>query len=90
MRSVSNPASVQALLLIVAYQQNSQRSVSSWTTHAWAVKAALQHGLQSHSVRQRQSKSNAELMQRLWTGIVFNDGYYLSRYSSRSAFMCIC
>ncbi|KAK5213143.1 hypothetical protein LTR41_000722 [Exophiala xenobiotica] len=65
---------VQALLLIVAYQQNSQRSVSSWTTHAWAVKAALQHGLHSHSVRQRQSKSNAELMQRLWTGIVFNDG----------------
>ncbi|KAI1614677.1 fungal-specific transcription factor domain-containing protein [Exophiala viscosa] len=70
----SSLETVQALLLIVAYQQNSQRSVSSWTTHALAVKAALQHGLHSPSVRQRQSKTNADLMQRLWTGIVFDDG----------------
>ncbi|KAK5307897.1 hypothetical protein LTR99_000869 [Exophiala xenobiotica] len=48
---------VQALLLIVAYQQNSQRSVSSWTTHAWAVKAALQHGLHSHSLHTRSSST---------------------------------
>lgn len=70
----SNAAAVQALLLIVAYQQNSQRSVSSWTTHALAVKAALQHGLHSPTVRQRHNKNNAELMQRLWTGIILDDG----------------
>ncbi|KIX92185.1 uncharacterized protein Z520_12066 [Fonsecaea multimorphosa CBS 102226] len=65
---------VQALLLILAYQQNSQRSISSWTTHALAVKAALQHGLHLPTIRKLQTKADAELMQRLWTGIVFNDG----------------
>lgn len=66
---------VQALLLIMAYQQNGHRSFSSWTTHALALKAALQHGLHSPSARERQPENTAETMERLWTAIVFNDGY---------------
>ncbi|OQV02391.1 Fungal specific transcription factor domain-containing protein [Cladophialophora immunda] len=65
---------VQALLLIIAYQQNSQRSISSWTTHALAVKAAIQHGLHSPTTRSGQVQTTGDLMERLWAGIVFNDG----------------
>ncbi|KAH7391590.1 hypothetical protein BKA64DRAFT_756773 [Cadophora sp. MPI-SDFR-AT-0126] len=64
---------VQALLLIITYQQNNQRSVTSWTTHSLAVKAALQQGLHSPTVRNRQNRKTADLTERLWIGIVFND-----------------
>ncbi|KAG4444378.1 hypothetical protein IFR05_000143 [Cadophora sp. M221] len=64
---------VQALLLIITYQQNNQRSVTSWTTHSLAVKAALQQGLHSPNIRSRQNSKTADLMERLWIGIVFND-----------------
>ncbi|OJJ78809.1 fungal specific transcription factor domain-containing protein [Aspergillus glaucus CBS 516.65] len=63
---------VRSLLLIVLFQQNHQRSVSSYTTHYLSVKAALQIGLCAPCV---DSHTSDERIARklLWAGIVSND-----------------
>lgn len=68
-----NKVLVQACLLITAFQQNNQRSVTSWTFHALSVKAAFQLGLQSPSSYQSLNSESQQLRKRLWFGVLNQD-----------------
>ncbi|KAF2240182.1 hypothetical protein BU26DRAFT_386877, partial [Trematosphaeria pertusa] len=64
---------VQALLLLCCFQQNTQRSIASWTYHAVAVKAALQLGLHSPAPYDEHGMQKRELLKRLWFGVIIQD-----------------
>lgn len=69
---------VQSLLLLALYQQNHQRSISSYTTHAMCVKTAFQmglHVLDNASLTEEERRSR----QLLWAAVVNNDRYLLQR-----------
>ncbi|KAF9894707.1 hypothetical protein FE257_006597 [Aspergillus nanangensis] len=63
----------QALLLMSIYEQNHQRSILSYTTHAMCVKASMQIGLHSTSVRESYGHELGRLRQRIWAGVSNND-----------------
>ncbi|KAK5046124.1 hypothetical protein LTR84_008581 [Exophiala bonariae] len=64
---------VQTCLLVTSYQQNNQRSVTSWTFHALSVKAAFQLGLHSQSSYQSLNAESQQLRKRLWFGVLNQD-----------------
>jgi hypothetical protein len=64
---------VQALLLLCLFQQNTQRSIASWTYHALAVKAAYQLGLHSSTLHNESDAGKRSLLLRVWYGVVNQD-----------------
>ncbi|CAM1505903.1 Fc.00g115400.m01.CDS01 [Cosmosporella sp. VM-42] len=70
---VSSLSLLQALLLLSIYQQNSQRSTESWTTHSLAVKTSYQLGIHSPSLYEFVSVHEKELRSRLWFAVVNQD-----------------
>lgn len=62
--------SLQALLLLASFQQNSQRAQESITTHFGAVKAAFQLGIHSPSSYGRLSREDKELRCILWFAVI--------------------
>ncbi|KIX03160.1 uncharacterized protein Z518_06711 [Rhinocladiella mackenziei CBS 650.93] len=64
---------VQALLLIATYQQNHQLSITSWTYHALAVKAAFQLGLHSPLGYKEYGLQESEMRKRLWYSLIHQD-----------------
>ncbi|KAI1027023.1 hypothetical protein LB504_008086 [Fusarium proliferatum] len=64
---------LQALLLLSIFQQNSQRSTESWTTHSLAVKASYQLGIHAPSSYEHLTASEKELRSSLWFATVNQD-----------------
>ncbi|KAH5520694.1 hypothetical protein HBI37_172020 [Parastagonospora nodorum] len=64
---------VQTLLLLCLFQQNTQRSIASWTYHALAVKAAYQLGLHSSTLHNESDARKRALLLRVWCGVVNQD-----------------
>ncbi|UPK95844.1 hypothetical protein LCI18_006779 [Fusarium solani-melongenae] len=64
---------LQALLLLSIFQQNSQRSTESWTTHSLAVKASYQLGIHAPSSYDHLTASEKELRSSLWFATVNQD-----------------
>jgi hypothetical protein len=82
--------SVQALLLLGVFQQNSQRSTESWTTHALAVKASYQLGIHAPSSYGHLRVAEKELRSCLWSAVVNQDRCVgLHRFVEASADMGI-
>ncbi|CAK7229009.1 hypothetical protein SCUCBS95973_007072 [Sporothrix curviconia] len=74
-QAVATPTmyTVQALLLLGSFQQNSQRAMASLATHALAVKASYQLGLHSPSTYEGLSTPDKELRAKLWFAVVNQD-----------------
>ncbi|CAK7235278.1 hypothetical protein SBRCBS47491_009238 [Sporothrix bragantina] len=74
-QAVATPTmyTVQALLLLGSFQQNSQRAMASLATHALAVKASYQLGLHSPSTYEGLSTTDKELRAKLWFAVVNQD-----------------
>ena len=66
---------VQALLLLASFQQNSQRAMESITTLFRAVQAAYQLGIHSPSSYERLRDADKELRSQLWFAVVNHDRY---------------
>ncbi|KAH8888104.1 hypothetical protein GQ53DRAFT_826665 [Thozetella sp. PMI_491] len=66
---------VQALLLVCSFQQNTQRSIESWSHHATVVKSALQLGLHSPSSYEDHGLQKRELRKRVWFAVVNQDRF---------------
>ncbi|RFN54496.1 c6 transcription factor [Fusarium flagelliforme] len=64
---------LQTLLLLSIFQQNSQRSTESWTTHSLAVKASYQLGIHAPSSYDHLTASEKELRSGLWFATVNQD-----------------
>ena len=64
---------VQAILLLCSFQQNTQRSIASWTYHAIAVKAAFQMGLHASSLYDVGVSHRCEILKRVWLGVIIQD-----------------
>jgi hypothetical protein len=64
---------VQALLLLCLYQQNTQRSIASWTYHALAVKAVYQLGLHFPASYEEHDSRHRELMMLVWFAVINQD-----------------
>ncbi|KAJ9134261.1 C6 transcription factor [Pleurostoma richardsiae] len=64
---------VQALLLLGSFQQNTQRAMASLTTHALAVKTSYQLGLHSPSCYEGLGTLEKELRAKLWFAVVNQD-----------------
>lgn len=64
---------VQALLLLGSYQQNSQRAMASLTSHALCVKASYQLGLHCRAPGFSTSDADKELRATLWSAVVNQD-----------------
>ncbi|KAI9151262.1 c6 transcription factor [Paramyrothecium foliicola] len=64
---------LQTLLLLGLYQQNSQRSTESWTTHALSVKSAYQLGVHAPSAYGHLKASEKELRACFWFAVVNED-----------------
>lgn len=71
--STQTTQTVQALLLLGSFQQNSQRAMASLATHALAVKASYQLGLHSPATYDGLSASDKELRAELWFAVVNQD-----------------
>ncbi|GAB0135197.1 hypothetical protein EsDP_00003543 [Epichloe bromicola] len=71
-RGVYQPSieTLQALLLLASFQQNSQRAQESITTHFGAVRAAFQLGIHSPSSYGRLSREDKELRCILWFAVI--------------------
>ncbi|CAK7200456.1 hypothetical protein SEUCBS139899_003151 [Sporothrix eucalyptigena] len=74
-QAVSTPTmhTVQALLLLGSFQQNSQRAMASLATHSLAVKASYQLGLHSPSTYDGLGTADKELRAKLWFAVVNQD-----------------
>ncbi|KAL1898461.1 hypothetical protein Sste5346_003364 [Sporothrix stenoceras] len=74
-QAVSTPTmhTVQSLLLLGSFQQNSQRAMASLATHSLAVKASYQLGLHSPSTYEGLSTTDKELRAKLWFAVVNQD-----------------
>lgn len=68
-----NLETVIALLLVGSYQQNSQRAMTSLTTHVLAVKASYQLGLHSPSTYEGLGVQEKELRVKVWFAVVIQD-----------------
>ncbi|GAD96014.1 hypothetical protein AOR_1_152124 [Paecilomyces variotii No. 5] len=68
---------VQSLLLFALYQQNHQRSISSYTTHALCVKTAFQMGFHVLDNANR-TEEEYRSRQQLWAAVVNNDRVFSS------------
>lgn len=68
-------AVVRALLLLSIFQQNSQRSTESLTTHSLAVKASYQLGLHAPSSYENLAVADKELRASLWFSVINQDRY---------------
>ncbi|KAF2020169.1 hypothetical protein BU24DRAFT_489985 [Aaosphaeria arxii CBS 175.79] len=64
---------VQIFLLLTIFQQNHQRSVSSWTYHALSVKAAFQLGLHAPSSYRASNEEDKEQRKCIWFGVILQD-----------------
>ncbi|KAF2107469.1 fungal-specific transcription factor domain-containing protein [Lophiotrema nucula] len=64
---------VQALLLLCIFQQNTQRSIASWTYHALVIKAAYQLGLHARASHEEHGTTKRELFERIWQGVFIQD-----------------
>ncbi|KAL1801137.1 hypothetical protein ACET3X_001479 [Alternaria dauci] len=64
---------VQAVLLLCTFQQNTQRSIASWTYHAIAVKASFQMGLHALTLYDGKDPGHCEILQRVWLGVIIQD-----------------
>lgn len=64
---------VQTLMLLSIYQQNSQRSTESLTTHALAVKTSYHLGIHATFLYEFVSVREKELRARLWFAVVNQD-----------------
>ncbi|GAO17231.1 hypothetical protein UVI_02057320 [Ustilaginoidea virens] len=80
-RGLYKPAveSLQALLLLASFQQNSQRAMESVTTLFRAVKAAYQIGVHSPSSYAKLGWRDQELRSALWFAVVHTDRYLVTR-----------
>ncbi|KAG9188845.1 benzoate 4-monooxygenase [Alternaria panax] len=67
---------VQALLLLCSFQQNTQRSLASWTYHAIAVKASFQMGLHAPTLYDEKDVRNCEILRRVWLGVIIQDSAF--------------
>ncbi|RGP81151.1 c6 transcription factor [Fusarium longipes] len=64
---------LQTLLLLSIFQQNSQRSTESWTTHSLAVKASYQLGIHAPSSYDHLTASEKELRSSIWFATINQD-----------------
>ncbi|KAH7405627.1 fungal-specific transcription factor domain-containing protein [Phaeosphaeria sp. MPI-PUGE-AT-0046c] len=64
---------VQTLLLLCLFQQNTRRSIASWTYHALAVKAAFQLGLHSPDFYIGIRSRAHVIPEQVWFGVVSQD-----------------
>ena len=64
---------VQSLMLLSMYQQNSQRSTESLTTHALAVKTSYHLGIHATFLYEFVSVREKEIRARLWFAVVNQD-----------------
>lgn len=64
---------IQSLLLLASFQQNNQRSVASWTSHALAVKAAYQLGIHVPSSYAERPEQEREMKRKLWSAVINHD-----------------
>uniref|UniRef100_A0A0B7KKS7 Zn(2)-C6 fungal-type domain-containing protein n=1 Tax=Bionectria ochroleuca TaxID=29856 RepID=A0A0B7KKS7_BIOOC len=64
---------LQALLLVSSFQQNSQRSTESLTTHALAVKSAYHLGVHAPSSYGHLTPAQKEVRSRLWFAVINQD-----------------
>ncbi|KAK1765888.1 C6 transcription factor [Phialemonium atrogriseum] len=69
----SNLETVQALLLLGSFQQNSQRAMASFTSHSLAVKTSYQLGLHSPSSYEGLGTLEKELRAKVWLAVVNQD-----------------
>lgn len=70
---------VQACLLLVSFQQNSRRAITSWTTHCLAVKMCYQLGVHAPLTYEGLAVEEKQLRAKLWLGVVTQDRYIASR-----------
>lgn len=64
---------VQALLLLASFQQNTQRSMESWTPHYLAVRLSYQLGIQAPASYEYLGIQDREIRSRLWFAVVNQD-----------------
>ncbi|KND92065.1 Oleate activated transcription factor 3 [Tolypocladium ophioglossoides CBS 100239] len=65
--------SLQALLLLASFQQNTQRSMESWTPHYLAVRLSYQLGIQAPASYEYLDIQDKEIRSRLWFAVVNQD-----------------
>ncbi|KAH8898859.1 hypothetical protein GQ53DRAFT_836866 [Thozetella sp. PMI_491] len=70
---VSNLETLQALLLVGSFEQNSRRAMSSLTSHAIAVKICYQLGVHAPSSYEYLGVPEKDLRSRLWLAVVNQD-----------------
>jgi hypothetical protein len=59
--------------LLCCFQQNTQRSIASWTYHAITVKAAIQLGLHAPAFYNEHGTQKNELLKRVWFAVINQD-----------------
>lgn len=64
---------VQALLLLASFQQNTQRSMESWVPHYLAVRVAYQLGIHAPASYEYLAVQDKEIRARLWFAVVNQD-----------------
>lgn len=64
---------MRTLLLLCLFQQNTRRSIASWTYHALAVKAAFQLGLHSPDMYVGKKSQIGEELKQVWMGVINQD-----------------
>ncbi|KAH7007465.1 fungal-specific transcription factor domain-containing protein, partial [Ilyonectria destructans] len=70
---MSTLESLQACLLLVSFQQNSRRAITSWTTHCLAVKMCYQLGVHAPLTYEDLTVEEKQLRAKLWLGVVTQD-----------------
>lgn len=70
---------VQACILLVSFQQNSRRAITSWTTHCLAVKMCYQLGVHAPLTYEGLTVEEKQLRAKLWLGVVTQDRYTASK-----------
>lgn len=64
---------VQALLLLASFQQNTQRSMESWTPHYRAVRVSYQLGIHAPASYEYLGTHDRMIRSRLWLAVVNQD-----------------
>ncbi|KAH6974335.1 fungal-specific transcription factor domain-containing protein [Ilyonectria sp. MPI-CAGE-AT-0026] len=70
---MSTLESLQACILLVSFQQNSRRAITSWTTHCLAVKMCYQLGVHAPLTYEGLTVEEKQLRAKLWLGVVTQD-----------------
>ncbi|KJZ71307.1 hypothetical protein HIM_09317 [Hirsutella minnesotensis 3608] len=78
--SLPTTETLQALLLLASFQQNTQRSMESWAPHYVAVRVAYQLGVHAPASYDSLGPWETQLRSRLWCAVVNQDRrvYYRS------------